>query len=63
MGKRREALDVMEDAYMRKNIDVLAILSELDLLSLKDDPRYQALAQKINFPRAPSSGIRPPRSF
>jgi len=63
MGKTREALDVMEDAYMRKNIDVLAILSELDLLSLKDDPRYQALAQKINFPRASSSGIGPPRSF
>ncbi len=63
MGNTRESLDVMEDAYMRKNIDVLAILSELDLLSLKDDPRYQSLAQKINFPRAPSSSTGPPNSF
>jgi tetratricopeptide (TPR) repeat protein len=63
MGRSQEALDIMEDAYRRKDIDVLAILSELDLLSLKDDPRYQALARKINFPRAPSSGAGQPKSF
>jgi tetratricopeptide (TPR) repeat protein len=63
MGKRREALDVMEDAYMRKNIDALALLSQPDLLSLRDDPRYQALARKINFPRAPSSRTGSPKSF
>ena len=56
MGRKREALDVMEDAYIRKDIDVLALLSQPDLLSLKDDPRYQVLAQKINFPRPPASG-------
>jgi hypothetical protein len=53
MGKRQEALDVMDEAYMRKNIDALALLSQPDLLALKDDPRYQALARKINFPASP----------
>jgi tetratricopeptide (TPR) repeat protein len=62
-GRRREALDVMEDAYMRKDIDVLALLSQPDLLSLKDDPRYQVLVRKINFPRAPSSDTGAPKSF
>jgi len=63
MGKRREALDVMQDAYLRKDIDVLSFLSQLDLLSLKDDPRYQALARKINFPQAPSARTGSPNSF
>jgi hypothetical protein len=63
MGKRREALDIMEDAYTRRNIDVLALLSQSDLLSLKDDPRYQVLAREINFPRAPSSRVGSPKSF
>lgn len=53
MGKRQEALDAMEDAYRRKDIEVLAFLSEHSLLSLKDEPRYQALAREINFPPAP----------
>jgi Tfp pilus assembly protein PilF len=63
MGKRQEALDVMDEAYMRKNIDALALLSQPDLLALKDDPRYQALARKINFPRAPSSRTGSPKNF
>jgi hypothetical protein len=53
----------MEDAYIRKDIDVLALLSQADLLSLKDDPRYQVLAQKINFPRPPASGAGPRNNF
>jgi tetratricopeptide (TPR) repeat protein len=58
MGRRKEALDVMEDAYVRKDIDVLCLLSQPDLLALKDDPRYQVLARKINFPHAPPNGRR-----
>jgi tetratricopeptide (TPR) repeat protein len=62
-GRRSEALDVMEDAYRRKDIEVLSFLSQPDLLSLKDDPRYQALVRKINFPRAPSARTDSPKSF
>jgi Tfp pilus assembly protein PilF len=63
MGRRQEALQAMEDAYLRKDIDVLAFLSQPDLLVLKDDPRYQVLARKINFPRAPLSRTGLPKGF
>ncbi len=63
MDRRQEALDVMEDAYSRRDIDVLTILSQPDLLALKDDPRYQILVRKINFPRAPSSRTGGPNRF
>ncbi len=62
-AKTGEALDVMEEAFARKDIEVLAFLSQTDLLTLKDDPRYQALARKIDFPRAPSLDAGPPKSF
>ena len=50
MGKRQEALDLLEADYARHNVAVLASLSEPDLLTLKDEPRYKALLKKINFP-------------
>ncbi len=55
MGKRQEALKVLEEAYARHEADMLGCLSNPDLLTLKDEPRYKALIKKINFP-APSTG-------
>lgn len=49
-GRRQEALDFMEDAYRHHDFEVLTLLSDPDLLSLKGDPRYQALVRKINYP-------------
>ena len=63
MGKKREVLDVMEAAYMRRDIEVLSFFSHPDFASLKDDPRYQVLARKINFPRSSGPGSSPPNSF
>jgi hypothetical protein len=62
MGKKQEALQAMEDAYTRKDIEVLAFLSQPELVSLKDDPRYQVLARKIDFPRTPAH-TPPPYRF
>jgi len=50
MGKRQEALSLLEDAYARHDATVLACLSHPDLLTLKDEPRYMVLVKKINFP-------------
>jgi len=50
MGKRQEALTLLENAYVRHDATVLACLSHPDLLTLKDEPRYMVLLKKINFP-------------
>jgi tetratricopeptide (TPR) repeat protein len=47
MGKKQEALTILEDAYSQHDVEFLAILSHPDMLTLKDEPRYQALARKI----------------
>jgi tetratricopeptide (TPR) repeat protein len=54
MGKRREALDLLEQAYARHESEVFGCLSHPDLLTLKDEPRYQALVKRINFPAPPA---------
>ncbi len=63
MGKKQEALDVMEEAYARRDTDAVTILSQPDMLTLKDEPRYQALARKINFPPAPTLRASTRNSF
>jgi tetratricopeptide (TPR) repeat protein len=50
MGRKQEALQLLEQAYAHHEADVLACLSHPDLLTLKDEPRYKALVKKINFP-------------
>jgi tetratricopeptide (TPR) repeat protein len=50
MGRKQEALGLLEEAYARHEADVLGCLSNRDLLTLKDEPRYKALVRKINFP-------------
>ncbi len=60
MGKKEEALHLLEEAYSHHEAEVLSCLSHPDLLSLKNEPRYKELVRKINFPgvsfeRTPSS--------
>ena len=54
MGRRKEAIDLLETAYRRHEANVLSCLSHPDLLTLKADPGYAALVKKINFPMHPS---------
>jgi tetratricopeptide (TPR) repeat protein len=54
MGRKQEALDLLEEAYSRHETFVLAALIHPDLLTLKDEPEYKALVKRINFP-APST--------
>jgi hypothetical protein len=51
MGKKQEALQLLEEAYNRHESDVISCLSQPDLLTLRDEPRYQALVKKMNFPK------------
>ncbi len=50
MGKKDEALQIMKEEYTQHSAVFLAYLSDPDLLTLKDDPRYKELVKKINFP-------------
>jgi hypothetical protein len=50
MGRKQEALQLLEEGYARRDSHVLYCLTHLDLLTLKDEPRYQALVKKFNFP-------------
>jgi len=50
MGRRQEVFDLMEEAYRHHDFEVFTILSDANLLTLKGDPRYQALVRKINYP-------------
>jgi tetratricopeptide (TPR) repeat protein len=52
MGRKQEALHLLEDAYARHEPYFLVCLMDRDLLTLKDEPRYRALVRKINFPAA-----------
>jgi excisionase family DNA binding protein len=50
MGKKEEALQIMQDEYDRHSAVFLAYLSDPDLVTLKDEPRYKALIKKLDFP-------------
>ena len=58
LGKRQEALQLLEAAYARHESEVVAILSDPDLLTLKEEGRYKTLAATINFPTHPFGEIR-----
>jgi tetratricopeptide (TPR) repeat protein len=51
MGKKQEALQLLEEAYDRHETNVLSCLSQPDLLTLRDEPKYKALVKKIGFPQ------------
>ena len=52
MGRKQEALDLLEDAYARHEPGVLVSLLDRELLTLNDEPRFRALIKKINFPNS-----------
>ena len=53
MGKRQEALSLLEEDFASHSATLLWCLSEPDLLSLKNEPRYQQLVRKITLPGTP----------
>ena len=52
MGRKQEAMDLLEDAYARHESQVLVCLLDRELLSLNGEPRFRALIKKINFPNS-----------
>ena len=55
MGRKQEALQLLEEDYARHDATVFFCFSHPDLLTLKDEPRYRALVRKINFPSTPEN--------
>jgi hypothetical protein len=53
MGKKEQALQLMEENYARHSAVFLWCFSDPDFLSLKDDPKYKELLKKVNFPAVP----------
>jgi hypothetical protein len=62
MGRKQEALQLLEESYARHEEYVLSCLVQPDLLTLKDEPRYKELVKKINFPPAPGRASASPVS-
>jgi hypothetical protein len=56
LGKRQEALQLLEESCARHDPYLLICLVHRDLLTLKDEPRYKTLMKKINFPNS-SDGL------
>jgi len=50
MGKRQEALHLLEVAYARRRPDALWVLTDPYIRTLKGEPGYDELVRKINFP-------------
>jgi tetratricopeptide (TPR) repeat protein len=50
MGRKQEALQLLEEDYRRHSAIFLWCLSSPTLLTLKDEPRYKTLLKKINSP-------------
>jgi len=53
LGKKQEALQLLEESYNHHEWDVLSCKTQSDLATLRDEPRYKALLKKINFPEDP----------
>jgi tetratricopeptide (TPR) repeat protein len=60
MGRKQEAMQLLEEAYDRHESNVLACVSQSDLLALSDEPRYKALVEKINFSERTDDRALPP---
>jgi len=59
LGKRQEALQLLEVSYARHEADALWCLTDPVLRTLKDEPRYKELVKKINFPSASDEPPKP----
>jgi tetratricopeptide (TPR) repeat protein len=50
LGKREEALHLLERDYEWHNPEFLWLLTDVDLRTLKDEPRYRDLVNQLHFP-------------
>jgi hypothetical protein len=57
MGRKEEALHLLEMAYANHESEVLSCLSHPDLLLLKKEPRYKALVAEMRFPMHPVDSV------
>jgi tetratricopeptide (TPR) repeat protein len=58
MGKKQEALQLLEEAYNRHESDALSCLEQPDLLTLRDEPKFKALVKRMDFPQEQQVALR-----
>jgi tetratricopeptide (TPR) repeat protein len=51
LGDKRQALDLLEQAFTQDSIDIVRLKSDPELDQLHDEPRFQELLKKIGFPK------------
>jgi adenylate cyclase len=51
LGEKDKAFEWLEKAYEERNGSMLQLRSDPDVDSLRDDPRFQALLRRMNFPQ------------
>lgn len=59
MGKKQEALQLLQEDYDHHRVPFLMIRESLDLQLLKDEPQYQDLLHKLNCPSPASFSNSP----
>jgi tetratricopeptide (TPR) repeat protein len=57
LGKKQEAIQLLEEAYAHHETSVLACNSEADLNPLRDEPRFMDLVRKINLSMGPQNAL------
>ena len=55
LGKREEALQLIQSDYANHRAEFLWTLTDPGLMTLKSDPRYRELLGKLNFPLPPAA--------
>jgi hypothetical protein len=55
LGKKDEALQLLQDDFAHHRADLLAVLTDPELMTLKSDPRYEELVRNLNFPSPPTA--------
>jgi tetratricopeptide (TPR) repeat protein len=54
LGKREEALQLIEDDFVHRRAEFLAVLTDPDLMTLQSDSRYQELVKRLHIPASPT---------
>lgn len=50
LGEKEKALDYLEQAYQYKSTNMISIKTSPWFDDLRDEPRFQAILKKMNFP-------------
>jgi len=53
LGRKREALDHLEESYSKREPEIVALRIDSQLASLRDEPRFRDMIAKVGLPALP----------